>query len=300
MEITKCTLLRPIYQIIYTARMVKDKLVKPYLKWAGGKRQLADTIRSFCPDRFSKYYEPFVGAGAILFDLQPKHAVINDLNEQLYYTYLAVRDNVEELITLLEQHQKKNTKDYYYEIRALDRTEEFNSLSIVEKAARLIYLNKTCYNGLYRVNSQGLFNTPYGRYVNPAICEREVLRHINRYFKNNDLTILNGDFEIAVSTAKKGDFVYFDPPYDSPNCTNFTGYQAGGFDHDEQTRLRDCMVDLTKKGVRCLLSNASTDFINRIYREIPEFTIEYVEAKRPINSDSNGRGNVTEVLVRNW
>ncbi len=280
--------------------MVKDKLIKPYLKWAGGKRQLANVIRSSCPNRYSTYFEPFVGAGAILFDLQPKKAVINDLNKQLYYTYVAIRDNVDELITLLEQHQKNNKKEYYYEIRGLDRTEEFVSMSYVEKAARLIYLNKTCYNGLYRVNSQGLFNTPYGKYVNPAICEKEVLHHINRYFNNIDLTILSGDFEDAVSSAKKGDFVYFDPPYDSPNCTNFTGYQAGGFDHDEQTRLRDCMVDLTNKGVKCLLSNASTDFINKIYGEIPEFTIDYVEAKRPINSDSNGRGNVTEVLVRNW
>lgn len=279
--------------------MSKNKLIKPYLKWAGGKRQLANEIAARVP-RYNVYYEPFVGAGAILFHLQPDKAVINDLNEQLYYTYISIRDNVDELIELLEEHQQRNIKDYYYEIREMDRSPDFAKMSTVAKAARLIYLNKTCYNGLYRVNSQGLFNTPYGRYKNPAICEKEVLRAINKYFESSDIEILNGDFEAAVEGAKRGDFVYFDPPYDSPNCTNFTGYQADGFDKDQQLRLRDCMCDLSDRGVRCLLSNAKTDFIDSIYGEIPSFTIEYVEAKRPINSNGAGRGKVTEVLVRNW
>jgi len=279
--------------------MSKNKLIKPYLKWAGGKRQLTDEIAARVP-RYNTYYEPFVGAGAILFHLQPNKAVINDLNEQLYYTYVSIRDNVDELIELLEKHQQKNTSEYYYEIQEMDRSPSFAKMSEVDKAARLIYLNKTCYNGLYRVNSQGLLKAPYGRYKNPSICEKEVLKAISKYFNSHDIKILNGDFEASVEEAKRGDFVYFDPPYDSPNCTNFTGYQADGFNHKQQLRLRDCMCDLTARGVKCLLSNAKTDFINSIYGEIPDFTIEYVEAKRPINSNRAGRGKVTEVLVRNW
>jgi DNA adenine methylase len=163
----------------------------------------------------------------------------------------------------------------------------------------MIYLNKTCYNGLYRVNSAGLFNTPYGRYKNPAICEAEVLRAVSKYLSEKNIRILNEDFETAVVDASQGDFVYFDPPYDSPDLTNFTGYQANGFYRDEQIRLRDTMLELTERGVKCLLSNSSTDFINEIYN-CPEFKTEYVQAARMINSCADGRGSVQEVLVRNW
>lgn len=283
-----------------------NHLVKPFLKWAGGKRQLADQIVPIIPSSPKTYYEPFIGAGAILFAKQPQNAVINDLNTQLCLTYEVIRDNVEELIEILQQHKESNETigaDYFYKIREVDRdTKAFNNLSKVEKSARMIYLNKTCYNGLYRVNSQGLFNTPYGRYKNPAICEAEVLRAIHNYFESSNITILNGDFAAAVCDAKKGDFVYFDPPYDSPNCTNFTGYQADGFDHTEQLRLRDLMIDLTERGVKCLLSNASTDFISEIYsKEVcSKFETKTVKASRNINSNGDGRGKVDEVLVRNW
>jgi DNA adenine methylase len=172
-------------------------------------------------------------------------------------------------------------------------------MSDAEKAARMIYLNKTCYNGLYRVNSEGLFNTPYGRYKNPAICETEVLRAVSKYLSEKNVTILNKDFESAVEGASAGDFVYFDPPYDSPNLANFTGYLANGFDRKDQNRLKDTMLDLTERGVKCLLSNSSTDFIRETYH-CPEFKIEYVQATRMINSRADGRGNVQEVLIRNW
>jgi DNA adenine methylase len=172
-------------------------------------------------------------------------------------------------------------------------------MSDVEKAARMIYLNKTCYNGLYRVNSAGLFNTPYGRYKNPAICEKEVLRAVSNYLSEKNVRILNEDFESAVADASNGDFVYFDPPYDSPNLTNFTGYLANGFGRDEQIRLKNTMLELTDRGVKCLLSNSSTDFIKEIYC-CPEFKTEYVQANRMINSRADGRGNVQEVLIRNW
>jgi len=163
----------------------------------------------------------------------------------------------------------------------------------------LIYLNKTCFNGLYRVNSSGNFNTPYGHYKNPSIFEKKVLRAVSRYLSENDIRIQSGDFADAISDASEEDFVYFDPPYDSPDSTNFTGYHAFGFNRTEQIRLRDTMLDLTNLGVKCLLSNSSTDFIKDLYG-CPEFKIDYVEASRMINSNAAGRGKIQEILVRNW
>ena len=277
--------------------------LRPYLKWAGGKRQLLEGIDRFVPP-FTEYYEPFVGAGAVLFHLHPEKAVINDSNTQLCITYEAIRDDVDDVIGMLKQHVEGNRlrgAEYFYEVRGLDRDPvAFNRLSKAEKAARTIFLNKTCYNGLYRVNSKGCFNTPYGRYVNPSVYEEDVLRSVSDYLGSNDITILNGDFEDAMDPVGGGAVVYFDPPYDSPGNEGFTGYQAGGFGRKDQIRLRDLMVDLTERGAKCLLSNAATDFIVSIYSEIPEFRIEYIEASRMINSVGTKRGKVPEVLVRNW
>ena len=274
--------------------------VKPYLKWAGGKRQLLPEIRKYIPASFDLYVEPFVGAGAVLFDLQPGRAVINDANRQLIMTYEVIRDDVETLIAALKEHVAKNTKEYYYTVREQDRDSAvFGRLSKTEKAARLIYLNKTCFNGLYRVNSQGLFNVPYGRYKNPAICEEETLRGIHEYFRNNEVVILNGDFAKAARMATPDSFVYFDPPYHSADNSNFTGYQADGFPEAEQLRLRDVMKELTDQGVKCLLSNSDTEFIRKIYKD-KAFRVETVTASRTINSNTAGRGKVNEVLIRNW
>jgi DNA adenine methylase len=279
-----------------------NPLIKPYLKWAGGKRQLLADIKKYLPKGINNhtYYEPFIGAGAVFFDLQPKKAIINDFNEQLILTYNVIKENVDDLIILLKKYQKKNNKEYFYEIRNMDRDlEKFNNLTNIEKAARLIFLNKTCFNGLYRVNSQGLFNVPYGKYKNPAICEEIVLRQISNYLSSNEISILNVDFEFAVTTAGKKSFVYFDPPYHSPDKTNFTGYQANGFDENEQERLRNVMVKMTNRGVKCLLSNSDTEYIRELYN-CDLFDIIPVQAKRTINSDSAGRGAVNEVLIRNW
>lgn len=254
------------------------------------------------PPRISEYtyYEPFVGAGAVLFNLQPKRAVINDSNSQLILTYHVVRNYIEELIDALRVHQKNNSEKYYYEVRAQDRDQVFfQSLSDIQKAARLIFLNKTCYNGLYRVNSRGLFNVPYGRYKNPAICEETVLRAVHNYLQNNEIEILNDDFAAVTQNADQNSFVYFDPPYHSSDNTNFTGYQAGQFDEKEQLRLRDVYVELTNRGVKCLLSNADTDFIRKIFGD-DGFEIITVQAKRAINSNSAGRGEVNEVLIKNF
>ena len=283
--------------------IMPNSLVKPYLKWAGGKRQLLPEIKKHLPRDLSsyKYYEPFVGAGAVFFEKQPKKAVINDYNTQLILTYRVIRGNINELIEALKIHNQNNNEEYFYEIRAKDRDSEvFNTLSDVEKAARLIFLNKTCYNGLYRVNSQGLFNAPYGRYVNPAICDEPVLKAIHKYLTDSDeIEILNGDFADAVQTADNKSFVYLDPPYHSADNTNFTGYQAEKFGSEEQARLRDTYLKLTEGGAKCLLSNSDTDYIRELYTD-NRFEIISVTAKRTINSDAARRGNVNEVLIKNW
>lgn len=281
---------------VYLAKKITK--VKPYLKWAGGKRQLLPIIENYIPDEINTYYEPFIGAGAVLFARQPASAVINDHNTQLITTYKVIKEQVEELIHLLQIHKESNTKEYFYDIREQDRKlDKFNTLTEVEKAARFIYLNKTCYNGLYRVNSQGLFNVPFGKYANPTICEEVTLRAINQYFNSSNITILNGDFSDALNTCTAGDFVYLDPPYHSPNNMNFTGYQAGGFNESEQVRLYETYVKLTNKNVKCLLSNSDTDFISDLYKD---FNIHIVKATRAINSDASKRGKVNEVLVQNW
>ena len=273
--------------------------LRPYLKWAGGKRQLLPEIRARLPENMGQrnYYEPFVGAGAVLFDLHPGRAVINDFNSQLMLTYRAIRDHVEEVIALLEEHQANHSREYYYQIRGADRTGAFQHWSQAAQAARLIYLNKTCFNGLYRVNGQGLFNVPFGSYKRPAICEPQVLRAVSAYLSGNAITLLCGDFADAVATAQPGDFVYFDPPYHSADNTNFTGYQAGGFGEEEQRRLRDLFVQLAGRGVLCMLSNSDTQFIRTLYQN---YDISILPARRAINARPEGRGAVNEVLVRSW
>ncbi|MGG3400935.1 DNA adenine methylase [Bacillus paranthracis] len=276
--------------------MAKNKLAQPFLKWAGGKRQLLPEIRKYVPKRINTYYEPFIGAGAVLFDIQPKRAVINDINSELAGVYNVIKNNVDELIEDLKKHE--NDKDYFYEIRDLDRQEEYKNLSPVQRASRIIYLNKTCFNGLFRVNSQGQFNVPFGKYKNPQIVNEIVLRAVHNYLSSNNVTILNGDFETAVEKAKKGDFVYFDPPYDPVSDTSsFTGYSLDGFNKDDQRRLKYLFVELDKRGVNVLLSNSATDFIQELYEG---FNIQIVSASRNINANASGRGKIDEVLVMNY
>ena len=276
----------------------KNLLIKPYLKWAGGKRQLIPELKKYVPKDFETYYEPFVGAGALFFFLQPQKAFINDHNEQLICTYKTIRDNVDELIELLKIHQSKNTKEYFEEIRALNKSPEFlKSMSYVEQAARLIFLNKTCYNGLYRVNSQGLFNVPYGRYKNPKICEETLLKNISLYLNSCEVCITSGDYSEVVLGADRKSYVYFDPPYHSPDNTSFTGYQSGGFDESEQVRLKKTFDNLTAKNVKCVLSNSNTEFIRDLYKG---YDIITVTANRAINSRADKRGRVREVIIKNF
>ncbi|HEY9083265.1 MAG TPA: DNA adenine methylase [Vicingaceae bacterium] len=276
--------------------MKKNKLIAPFLKWVGGKRQLMPAIKELIPKNYTNYYEPFIGGGAVLFDLQPKNAVINDFNEELINVYQTIKENPEELISDLKTH--KNESDYFYDLRALDREDSFKNLSNIKKASRVIYLNKTCYNGLYRVNNSGEFNSPFGRYKNPNIVNETTIRAVSKYLNSNKITILNGDFEEALKGIKKGSFVYFDPPYHPVSASsNFTGYVQGGFDIYEQVRLRDLCNKLNEKGINFLLSNSATQFIEDLYKD---YKISYVKANRSINSNAKKRGEIDEVLICNY
>jgi DNA adenine methylase len=280
-----------------------NPLVRPFLKWAGGKRQLLPEIVKYVPKRISKhtYYEPFIGGGALLFQLQPPKAVINDTNKELINCYKVIRDSLDELMEELSKDKYSNSETSYYEMRDLDRsTKKYASLSEVEKAARIIYLNKTCYNGLFRVNSQGQFNVPFGRYKNPNFLDDAVLIAVNKYLNSNDITLLNQDFAEAVKDANTGDFVYLDPPYDPVSQTaSFTGYDVNGFNRDEQERLKEEFDALHKKGCKVMLSNSCTDFIMDLYKDYQD-TIIKVRATRSINSNALKRGRVDEVLVLNY
>lgn len=283
------------YEIVGT-----NTLVRPFLKWAGGKRQLLPELKTYIPGNYKDhvYYEPFLGGGALFLAFQPKRAVVNDSNTALYNCYCVVKSNVEALICELRKHE--NTSEHYYEVRDWDRSDDYYLKTDVERAARIIYLNKTCYNGLFRVNSQGQFNVPFGHYVDPNIVDEGVLRAVSEYLNRPkyDIRILNGDFADAVKDAKKNDFVYFDPPYDPASDTaSFTGYDVNGFGKDEQRRLKRVVDELTVRGCNVLLSNAYTPFIDELYRGYRKVK---VEASRAINSNGQKRGKVEEILVMNY
>ena len=276
----------------------REPLVQPFVKWVGGKRQLLLSIRPLLPMRISRYYEPFLGGGAVLFDLQPSLAVVNDFNAELINCYLVVRNLPEELLAACLLHP--NTSEHFYQVREMDRSEKFALMTPVERAARLLYLNKTCFNGLFRVNSQGQFNVPFGDYKNPVIAEPTVIKAVSRYLNTARVDFRRGDFAEAVWDAGQDDFVYFDPPYDPVSDTSsFTGYSIDGFSRDEQRRLKEVCDDLTQRGVRVLLSNSDTPFIRELFSG-DEYTIRTVQARRNINSVATGRGRVDEVFVLNY
>lgn len=275
----------------------KNKLVRPFVKWAGGKRQILPEILQSIPHKFNKYFEPFVGGGALFFELRPKEAVINDLNSELINLYKVIKNNPKELIDELKLYQ--NTSDYFYKIRELDRNPNFDKLSEIKKASRILYLNKTCYNGLFRVNSQGQFNVPFGNYKQPNIINDIVIMAVSNYLNSANLLMLSGDFEESLKKAKKNDFVYLDPPYDPVSeISSFTGYTLNGFGKDEQKRLKNVCDRLNEKGVKFLLSNSYTDFINELYKK--EYNINIISASRSINSIGDKRGKISEVLIRNY
>lgn len=272
----------------------KNPLLKPVLKWVGGKRQLLADISPLIPSSPSLYVEPFVGGAAVLLSKQPAKARINDANKELINVYRVIKRNPDKLLEQLAIHAELNSSDYYYEIRALDRSQQYNELTDFQKAARIIYLNKTCYNGMFRVNSQGQINVPYGKYKHPNIVNEPGIRALSAYLAN-DIEILCGDYADALIDLPKNSFVYLDPPYMPISSTSaFTGYTESGFDFDEQVRLRDECAKLREQGISFLQSNSDCEAVRDLYRG---FKITTVQAKRSINSKGSGRGAINEVLI---
>ncbi len=273
---------------------MSENSAHPFLKWAGGKRQLLEQFDQYFPQKFNKYVEPFVGGGAVFFHLLPKQAILIDNNGELINCYKVIKNNVAELIGLLKKH--KNEKSYFYKIRNLDRNhEEFNKISDVERASRTIYLNRCCYNGLYRVNSKGEFNVPFGRYKNPNFCDEKNLKAVSIVLK--DIEIYKNSFESCLNFAEKDDFVYLDPPYHPISETsNFTGYTKNMFGKDSQSQLFQVFRQLDEIGCKVMLSNSYNKFILDLYKD---FKIMTIYAKRAINSNAKRRGKIKEILVLN-
>jgi DNA adenine methylase len=266
----------------------------PIVKWVGGKRQLMFELLKNMPENYNRYFEPFIGGGALFFELQPDNAYISDMNEELINLYQVVRDNVDELVADLQKHDI--SKEYFMEIRNIDRTEEYENWSDIQKASRFIYLNRTCFNGMYRVNSKGEFNVPFGHYKNPRILDENNLINCSNLLQRTE--IKHADFSEILKKVKKDDFVYFDPPYvPLSETSSFTSYTKDGFDMDMQFKLRDVCDELDTMGVKFLLSNSDTKLVNELYEN---YNIKKVFASRQINANADGRGKITEVLVRNY
>ncbi len=275
--------------------LVPDPVPRPFLKWVGGKTQLLDQLEPLLPPTFRRYFEPFVGGAALFFDLNSKRritsqATLRDVNAELVDCYVAVRDHVESVIVELRKH--KYESDHYYEVRAQKPAE----LTLAGRAARTIFLNKTGYNGLYRVNKSGQFNVPFGRFTKPLFCDVENLRACSRALRSVSIEV--GDFSAIGKQTKKGDFVYFDPPYVPLSPTSdFTAYIPGGFGEAEQRKLAKTFAQLAKRGIYAMLSNSDTPLVRELYAD---FRIDTVYASRSVNSNAQRRGKLPEVVVRSW
>src|SRR3989338_6305264 len=270
-----------------------------FVKWAGGKSQLIEQFIPLFPKKFNRYLEPFVGSGAVFFYIiqkyKPKEAIISDINEELINTYNIIKNDVERLIVELKQHKEYHLaegKKYYLTIRATNTKD----LPELERAARFIYLNRTCFNGLYRVNSSGQFNVPIGSYKNPDVIQEEKLQRIAKLLKNVTIKVMS--FEKILNSAKKDDFIYFDPPYyPLKRGKSFTTYTKDKFLEEEQKLLADVFKKLDQRGCSVMLSNSDMEFVKELY---PNYNISIVKARRLINSQANSRGEINEILVRNY
>jgi DNA adenine methylase len=274
---------------------------QPFLKWAGGKGQLLDQYEPYFPQTpMHGYFEPFVGSGAVFFRLRERNLFetycLADLNPELLTCYCVVRDHVDDLIARLREHKAHHSREYYYALRSRDRDPSWPDASPVERAARLIYLNKTCYNGLWRVNQQGFFNVPMGSYANPDIANANRLRAASHALQGIELAVTG--FEAVIDQAGSGDFVYFDPPYHPLSKTaSFTSYAREDFGEDEQRKLARVFAALDRRGCWVMLSNSDTPFVRELYQS---YRIETVTARRAINSARSKRGAITEVVVVNY
>jgi DNA adenine methylase len=265
----------------------KTNKAKPFVKWVGGKRSIMHELTSRLPNKINNYYEPFVGGGALFFEIfdRVKFSYLSDLNMELVVAYNVIKNNPRELIELLKKHKQNHNEDYYYKMRDLQEIED-----PIENSARFIYLLKTCFNGLYRVNKNGFFNTPIGSYINPNICDEENVWLVNDVLQNAEIKYQ----DFTKIEPKAGDFVYFDPPYHPINETSFVKYVSGGFSEKDQERLRDFALVLKKKGVNVMISNSDTRFINELYKD---FNIHKMEAPRFVNCKVDKRGDVGEVVI---
>lgn len=289
-------------RLLEEAKIIIEEKPRPFVKWVGGKRQLLKQFRLmglYPPDEFDVhngwYFEPFVGGGAVFFDLLPEKSYLSDLNSELVTTYNVIKNNVDKLIASLKKY--KYDKESFLNIRAKNP----KKLSDIMVASRFIYLNHTCFNGMYRVNSKGEFNVPFGKYSNPTICDEQNLRRVSKALQN--VEIKHQDYKAITEFARKGDFIYFDPPYYPINISSsFTSYTKESFLDKEQIELRDTYLELHKRGCFVMLSNSNTPFINKIYSEIKKYGIKInkVVAGRAINSNSAKRGKIKEILVTNY
>ena len=281
-------------------RQITITVPKPFVKWAGGKRQLIPVLNKEFPQKFGTYFEPFLGGGAVLFHLLSQNpnqkCSVSDLNSDLVLTYITIRDRVEELISSLKKHSKKYSDDknsYYYQIREKEPKEQ------IEKSSRLIFLNRTCFNGLYRVNSKGKFNVPLGRYSNPNIVNEENLRAVSGILQSQKITITCRDFSSILEDAKKDDFIYFDPPYQPVSQTaNFTSYTNRDFNFEDLKRLADLCNDLDSKGCKVILSNSNTSEVKDMFDR--NWKIKKIQVNRAINSDSKKRTGHSELVIKNY
>lgn len=277
---------------------MSNKNVTPFVKWAGGKRQLLDKISERLPQTYNNYFEPFIGGGAVLFELQPERAVINDINASLINTYRIIANNPNEFIEKvheLDSNIGENGKEYYYSLREHYNDKLMKEEYDVELASLFVFLNKHCFNGLYRVNGKGLFNVPYNNSKKESIDEWSIF-NVSEYLKK--VTILHGDFEAACREAKEGDFVFFDSPYAPLNPTSFESYTKEGFDVESHERLAKLFDELTKKGCYCMLTNHNTEFINKLYSN-KGYRMDVVSVKRMINSDASKRTG-EETIICNY
>ena len=270
-------------------------MVKPFIKWAGGKRRTLNQLLFFMPDKISSFVEPFVGSGCVYFALNAPKSIINDTNEELINTYIQIRDNLDELKTLLRSYPYD--KDFFLKIRALDRDPDFLSLPKVQRAARFIYLIKTCFNGLYRVNSKNYFNTPFGKYTDPKICDDEVLDAAHNYMHKNKTDIRCGHFYDLLDDIDSDAFVYLDPPYFPIAEKSFTSYQPNQWTEENDYELFEFCKELDKRGIRFMLSNSTAPFIIDLYKN---FEMEMINATRSINASGSTRGQIKEIIITNY
>ncbi|MGN1294220.1 DNA adenine methylase [Weissella soli] len=269
------------------------------MKWVGGKRQLLPELAKYVPEKFGTYFEPFIGGGAFFLALHPAKAVINDFNPELINAWKIVKEFPEELLTKLAEHASKNTKEYYLDIRLTDRDGRLENMTEIERAARFIYMLKTGFNGLWRMNKKGQNNVPYGSYKNPNIADTQTIRQVSTFLNSIQLEMRSGDFSKAVAGVSTGDFVYFDPPYiPLTETSSFTSYSAE-FGYAEQLRLRDLVKTLHQSGVYVTLSNSDVPQIYELYGDIPGIHIHQVTAQRSVGAKANSRGKVGEVIVTN-